>query len=103
MYEQSPESQIHIQRFLSANCFGDYQTRTGLDVNTRELLTFSMLLSLGGCEPQLKGHIQGNINVGNDKRFLLAVVTQLLPFIGYPKALNAIACLNEILPETETS
>jgi 4-carboxymuconolactone decarboxylase len=82
MYEQSPESQIHVQRFLSANCFGDYQTRTGLDVKTRELLTFSILLSLGGCEPQLKGHIQGNLNVGNDKAFLLAVVTQLLPFIG---------------------
>jgi len=98
MYEQSPASQIHIQKFLSANCFGDYQTRTGLDVKTRELLTFSILLSLGGCEPQLKGHIQGNINVGNDKRFLLAVVTQLLPFIGYPRALNAIASLNEVLP-----
>jgi 4-carboxymuconolactone decarboxylase len=101
MYEQSPESQIHIQRFLSANCFGDYQTRTALDVKTRELLTFSILMSLGGCEPQLKGHIQGNINVGNDKAFLLAVVTQLLPFIGYPRALNATACLNEVLPETK--
>jgi 4-carboxymuconolactone decarboxylase len=103
MYEQSPESQIHIQRFLSANCFGDYQTRTGLDVKMRELLTFSILLSLGGCEPQLKGHIQGNSNVGNDKAFLLAVVTQMLPFIGYPRALNAIACLNEVLPETGAS
>jgi len=58
-------------------------------------------LSLGGCEPQLKGHIQGNINVGNDKAFLLAVVTQLLPFNGYPRALNAIVCLNEALPETK--
>jgi 4-carboxymuconolactone decarboxylase len=99
MVEQSPASQIHIQRLLSANCFGDYQTRTGLDVKMRELMTFSILLSLGGCEPQLKGHIQGNVNVGNDKAFLLAVVTQLLPFIGYPRALNAIACLNEVLPE----
>jgi 4-carboxymuconolactone decarboxylase len=98
MYAQSPPSQIHIQEFLSANCFGDYQTRTGLDLKTRELLTFAILLSLGGCEPQLKGHIQGNANVGNDKAFLLAVVTQLLPFIGYPRALNAIACLNEVLP-----
>ena len=103
MYEQSPKSQIHIQRFLSANCFGDYQTRTALDVKTRELLTFSILLSLGGCEPQLKGHIQGNVNVGNDKEFLLGVVTQLLPFIGYPRALNAIACLNEVLPEPKAS
>jgi len=102
MYEQSPESQIHIQRLLSANCFGDYQTRTGLDVKTRELLTFSILLSLGGCEPQLKGHIKGNLNVGNDKALLLAVVTQLLPFVGYPRALNAIAFLNEVAPEPKT-
>lgn len=38
MYEQSPENQIHIQKFLSANCFGDYYTRTGLDIKMRELL-----------------------------------------------------------------
>jgi len=99
MYEESPANQIHIQKYLSANCFGDYLTRRGLDVKTRELLTFSMLLSLGGCEPQLKGHIQGNLNVGNDKAILLSVVTQLLPYVGYPRTLNAIRCLNEVIPE----
>jgi len=98
MYAQSPADQLHIQRYLSANCFGDTYTRRGLDIKTRELLTFAMLQSLGGCEPQLKGHIQGNINVGNDKDFLLAVITHLLPFIGYPRALNAIACLNTVVP-----
>ena len=99
MYEESPANQIHIQRYLSANCFGDYYTRKGLDIKTRELLTFSMILSLGGCEPQLKGHIQGNLNVGNDKETLLSAVTQLLPYVGYPRALNAIRCLNEVIPE----
>lgn len=99
MHRTAPANQRHIQQYLSANCFGDYQTRTGLDVKTRELLTFSMLVSLGGCEPQVKGHIQGNLNVGNDKDTLLAVVTQLLPYIGYPRTLNAIACLNEVVPE----
>jgi hypothetical protein len=24
MYEESPANQIHIQKYLSANCFGDY-------------------------------------------------------------------------------
>ncbi|MDR3629153.1 MAG: carboxymuconolactone decarboxylase family protein [Desulfocapsaceae bacterium] len=103
MYEQSPENQMHIQKYLSANCFGDYYTRTGLDIKMRELLTFSMLLSLGGCEPQLKGHIQGNVNVGNNKKTLLSVVTQLLPYVGYPRTLNAIRCLNEVLPEDDSS
>ena len=99
MYKESPANQIHIQKYLSANCFGDYYTRKGLDIKIRELLTFSTILSLGGCEPQLKGHIQGNVNVGNDKEVLLSVVTQLLPYVGYPRTLNAIRCLNEVLPE----
>lgn len=99
MSASSPKNQLHIQRYLSANCFGDYYTRTGLDMATRELLTFSMILSLGGCEPQLKGHIQGNANVGNDKAKLIDVVTQILPYIGYPRTLNALRCLNEVLPE----
>lgn len=96
MYQEAPANQLHFQKYLSANCFGDYVTRTGLDIKTRELLTFSMILSLGGCEPQLKGHIQGNLNVGNDKEVLLSVVTQLLPYVGYPRALNAIRCVNEV-------
>ena len=58
-----------------------------------------MILSLGGCEPQLKGHVQGNVTVGNDKATLLSVVTQLLPYVGYPRTLNALRCLNEIIPE----
>lgn len=99
MRQQAPANQLHIQDFLSDNCFGDYYTRTGLDVKMRELLTFAILMSLGGCEPQLKGHIQGNVNMGNDKEFLLSVVTQLMPYNGYPRTLNAIRCINEVIPE----
>lgn len=101
MHRIAPANQKHIQNFLSANCFGDYYTRTGLDVKTRELLTFVLLVSMGGCEPQVKSHIQGNLNVGHDKDYLLEVVTQLLPFIGYPRTLNAIACLNAVVPEAK--
>ena len=99
MREAAPENQKQSQQYLSDNCFGDFLTRGGLDVKTRELVTFSLLVSLGGCEPQVKGHIAGNVNLGNDKAVLLAVVTQLLPYIGYPRTLNAIGCLNEVLPE----
>lgn len=99
MYRESPANQLHIQRYLSANCFGDYVSRGGIDIKTRELLTFSMLQSLGGCEPQLKGHVQANLNVGNDKQTLLSVATQLLPYVGYPRTLNAIRCINEVIPE----
>ena len=95
MVAQSPKDQLHIQRFLSANCFGDYYTRNGLDLRTRELLTFAILASLGGCEPQLAAHVVGNLSVGNDRQILISTITQLLPFIGYPRTLNAIRVINE--------
>jgi 4-carboxymuconolactone decarboxylase len=95
MYASCPPDTLHIQRFLTENCFGDHLTRTGLDLATRELVTFAMLISLGGCEPQVKGHVAGNLNVGNDRATLIDVTTQLLPFIGYPRTLNALRVLGE--------
>ncbi len=92
---RAPADQQHIQAFLAANCFGDYYTRGGLDLATRELLTFAMLSALGGCEPQLAGHVAGNLGVGNPRSLLVAVVTQLLPFIGYPRTLNALRVVTE--------
>ena len=98
-YENSPKNQVHIQKFLSDNCFGDFYTRNGLDVKTRELIIFSILISQGGCESQVKGHIAGNVNVGNNKQVLLNTVTALLPYIGYPRSLNAINCINQVISE----
>ena len=89
MYASAPDDEQHIQRLLSANCFGDHLTRSGVDVKSRELLTFAMLVSLGGCDPQVKGHVAGNLHVGNDRATLIAVATQLLPFIGYPRTQRA--------------
>ena len=56
----------HINRWLAANCF----------------------------EPQLTSHAKGNMNLGNGKDFLIRLVSQCLPYIGYPRSLNAIACIN---------
>ena len=50
LYGAAPADGLHIQRFLSANCFGDYIARDGIDLQTRELITFSMLVALGGCD-----------------------------------------------------
>jgi 4-carboxymuconolactone decarboxylase len=68
MYASAAADELHFQRFLSANCFGDHITRTGIGVPMRELLTFAMLAVLGGCDPQVKGHVAANLNVGNDRR-----------------------------------
>lgn len=98
LYASAADDVIHMQRYLTANCFGDYVGRSGLDIKTRELLTFSMLVAMGGADPQVKGHVAANLNVGNDRAALLTVLTQLLPFIGYPRTLNGLNAVNEIAP-----
>jgi 4-carboxymuconolactone decarboxylase len=95
MYANAPKDQLHVQRSLSANCFGDYITRGGVDLRTRELLTLSMLAALGGCESQLAGHVALNLVAGNDRARMIATVTQLIPFIGYPRSLNAFRVIDE--------
>jgi 4-carboxymuconolactone decarboxylase len=57
-----------------------------------------MLAPLGGCEPQLAGHVAANLAVGNDRTVLIGTLTQLLPFIGYPRILNALRVLNDGAP-----
>ena len=85
----------HINRWLADNCFGDYYTRTGLDLKQREMITFCYLAAQGGCEPQLIAHAKGNMNLGNDKAFLIRVISQCLPYIGYPRSLNAVNAVNK--------
>jgi alkylhydroperoxidase/carboxymuconolactone decarboxylase family protein YurZ len=76
---------------------GDY-TRSGIDVRTRELVTFSMLVALGGCEPQVKGHVAPNLPRRQRSPRLIDVLTQLLPFIGYPRTLNGLKAIDEVAP-----
>lgn len=101
MQESTPSNQIHMQEYLSAFCFGDFYTREGLDLKTRELLTLCIISTLGGCESQVKSHVVGNKNVGNDKETLITAITHCLPYMGFPRTLNALNCINEIIPENE--
>ncbi|MGG7142937.1 carboxymuconolactone decarboxylase family protein [Clostridium nigeriense] len=94
-YQSGPEESRHINKWLADNCFGDYYTRGGLDYKQREMITFCFLASQGGCEPQLTSHAAANIGIGNDKQFLIKIISQCLPYIGYPRSLNALRCVND--------
>ena len=100
MHAAAPDDQKTIMvTHLSAFCFGDIYTRRGLDLKEREMLTFAVISALGGCEAQVKSHVQGNANVGNGKKDLIAVLETALPLIGFPRTLNALSCVNAVLPE----
>lgn len=96
MRDATPEGQKHFNTFLEGFCFGDFYTRDGLNDRQRELITFVFIATLGGCENQLRGHAQGNLAVGNKKEDLISAITVIMPYIGFPRTLNALAIVNEI-------
>lgn len=81
-----------LRRFLYEKVFAHPRARA---------LTFAILASQGGCEGQIKAHVGGNATVGNGKEVLLAALTVCLPYIGFPRTLNALSCINEVLPEAK--
>lgn len=81
---------------LSGYCFGDFYTRKGLTVAERELVTFMVIAALGGCEPQLKAHAAANIKEGNGRRALIDALQIAVPYLGFPRTLNALAVVKEV-------
>ncbi len=83
-----------VARFLTEVHFGDFYTRTGLDLPTRELLTYCVLTVIG-AEDQLRGHLPATIKAGNSKERLTAAVIQTMPYIGFPAAFKALKIIKE--------
>jgi 4-carboxymuconolactone decarboxylase len=81
-------------RILTETCFGDYYTRGELDLKTRELMIFCALATLG-ADRQLTSHAIGNLKVGNSKETLLSAMLQCYPYIGFPRAANAIYAIRD--------
>lgn len=84
-----------IPTFLTEFGFGDFYTRTGLDIQTRELLILCCLTTLG-VEKQILAHVLGNLKIGNTKEIILSALVHGLPYIGFPNTMNAINIINEL-------
>ena len=94
-----PENSDYIPKFLTGVCFGDFYTRDGLDIKTRELVVFCGLAALGGTEYSMGSHAMGNLKVGNSKEVLVAAMVQCAPYMGFPRTLNAVKIIKEAKAE----
>lgn len=89
-----------LARLLTEFCFGDFSTRTGLDLPRRELGVLCLLAALGGTDAQLRSHALGNTKVGNDRTKQITALIHCFPYIGLPRALNAIRVVDDADPPT---
>ena len=87
-----------VSKFLTEVCFGDYYTRDGLDLKTRELLTIAILTTTKNTDT-LKSHIKGNLKAGNNIETITASIIQIMPYIGFPDSFQALKAVQEIMKE----
>ena len=76
-------------------------SRPGLDLKTRELITVAALTALGNCQPQLRVHINGALNVGCTKEQIVETIIQMAVYAGFPSSLNGMALVKEVLLSRE--
>ena len=86
-----------VPRFLTELCFGDFQTRVGLNGKTRELLTVVLLAALGGAEVQLKSHVEGALKAGNSREEVVCALVHASGYMGLPRLFNALNGCRELL------
>ena len=85
-----------LGNYIIEFAFGDIYSRKALSVYEREMITLASLLTLGGCEKQLKLHINGALNVGFNKEKIIETFIQCLPYAGFPRVLNAVFTAKEL-------
>ena len=82
--------------YLTEFAFGTIYARDG-DLRQRELIAIASLVTMGDCERQLETHVHGAFNVGLTQAEVVEAVMTLIPYVGFPKALNALAVVKRVV------
>lgn len=88
----APDLATYIFEFA----FGDIYCRETLSLKQREMITLTSLLTSGGCEPQLEVHVHAGLNVGLTKQDIIETFIQCIPYVGFPKVLNAVSIAKKV-------
>lgn len=90
-----------VGKYIIEFAFGDIYPRKELNLQEREMITISSLLTAGGCEAQLEVHINGALNVGVSPEKIIETFIQCIPYTGFPKVLNAIFTAKKVFSERD--
>ena len=88
-----------VGRFIIEFAFGEIYPREELSLPEREMITITSLLTSAGCEPQLKVHINGALNVGISPQKIIETFIQCIPYVGFPRVLNAVTVAKDAFTE----
>ena len=91
-YDFAPQTDY----YLKAHLFGDIFARNNLSHSDREIVTVSAIAALPGCEPQLRAHVAGALNMGVTREQLTAIPAVLAAKAGTDEAVRCVNAINEV-------
>ncbi len=87
-----------LSDYIVSFAFGDIYSRTSLTQQEQTMVTISTLVALG-TERQLKLHINVGFNVGLTVEKIVGTLIHCIPYIGFPRVLNALTLLKQVMAE----
>ncbi len=93
----APDLAQYVLEFV----FGDLYSRKGLDLKTKQMLTITILATLGNAKPQLAYHINCALNIGITRQEVIDIMTHISGYAGFPAALNGVNTAKEVFAERD--
>ncbi|UOQ44939.1 carboxymuconolactone decarboxylase family protein [Halobacillus salinarum] len=84
-----------ISKYIIEFAYGEIYSRNGLSNQQRALITISSLVTQG-TEPQLELHINTGLTAGLSPEEIVESITQLIPYTGFPRVLNALKVAKKV-------
>jgi 4-carboxymuconolactone decarboxylase len=95
-----PDLEEYVREFAYGEVYARSNQPGGLEPKVQEWLAIVMLVALGS-PGEIKTHLRGAMNAGASEQELREVILFTIPYLGFPKAINAMQALKEYLLERE--
>lgn len=87
--------------YTVGHLFGDVWQNDAIDLETRSLLTCSVLVALGR-ESEQRLHFVGAKNLGIPRERIEAAITHVAHYAGWPVAVSAFNVLADVWPKSDS-
>ncbi|AVW10506.1 carboxymuconolactone decarboxylase family protein [Lactiplantibacillus paraplantarum] len=85
-----------LSQYISEFVFNDIFGQPGMSLKQKEIITLTVLLTLGDTNYQLRVHLQSALNIGITKAEIMATFVQCLPYAGFPRVLTAVQIATDV-------
>lgn len=92
-----------LGRYIVEFGYGEIYARPGLELRERQIAAVAALVTQGAAEPQLRTHVGGALRLGLSQGEVIEVIVQCLPFVGFPRVLNAVATARQVFEREKGS